>query len=134
MDEASFDRVARDELHELENAFSDIDPDDVEVSASDGVLRLDLRDGTRIVINSHRAARQIWMAAVASAWHFDPSSDGSWRAAKTGEESRHGRIADPQRDPDVGRGGVGGWRDVGSGGRESGPADRYGRPHGGRAR
>jgi CyaY protein len=88
MDEASFDRVARDELHELENAFSDIDPDDVEVSASDGVLRLDLRDGTKIVINSHRAARQIWMAAVASAWHFDPSADGRWRAAKTGDELR----------------------------------------------
>ena len=60
MDDASFDSVARDELHALEDAFSEIDPDDVEVSTSDGVLRLDLRDGTRIVINSHRAARQIW--------------------------------------------------------------------------
>ena len=87
MDDASFDRVARDELHALENAFTDIDPDDVEVTTSDGVLRLDLRDGTRIVINSHRAARQIWMAAVASAWHFDPC-DGAWRAPKTGEELR----------------------------------------------
>lgn len=88
MDDASFDRVARDELHQLENAFAEIDPDDVEVSTSDGVLRLDLRDGTRIVINSHRAARQIWMAAVASAWHFDPAGDGTWRASKTGEELR----------------------------------------------
>lgn len=87
MDDASFDEVARDELHALENAFSEIDPDDVEVSTSDGVLRLDLRDGTRIVINSHRAARQIWMAAVASAWHFDPAGD-AWRAPKTGEELR----------------------------------------------
>ena len=88
MDEASFDSVARDELHALENAFADIDPDDVEVTTSDGVLRLDLRDGTRIVINSHRAARQIWMAAIASAWHFDPAGDGTWRAAKTGEQLR----------------------------------------------
>jgi CyaY protein len=88
MDDAGFDRVARDELHELESAFSDIDPDDVEVNTSEGVLRLDLRDGTRIVINSHRAARQIWMAAVASAWHFDPADNGVWRAPKTGEELR----------------------------------------------
>lgn len=88
MDDASFDSVARDELTELENAFADIDPDDIEVSTSDGVLRLDLRDGTRIVINSHRAARQIWMAAVASAWHFDPTGDGAWRTPKTGEELR----------------------------------------------
>jgi len=88
MDDASFDSVARDELNELENAFANIDPDDIEVSTSDGVLRLDLRDGTRIVINSHRAARQIWMAAIASAWHFDPAGDGTWRAAKTGEQLR----------------------------------------------
>jgi CyaY protein len=87
MDEATFDKVAREELHALEDAFSDIDPDEVEVSTSDGVLRLDLKDGTRIVINSHRAARQIWMAAIASAWHFDPV-DGGWRSSKSGEELR----------------------------------------------
>lgn len=89
MDEADFDRVARDELYAIEDAFADVDPDEAEVSTSDGVLRLDLRDGTRIVINSHRAARQIWMAAVASAWHFDPVDDGrTWRTPKTGEELR----------------------------------------------
>jgi CyaY protein len=88
MDEGTFDQVSRDELHHLEDAFADVDPDEVEVSTSDGVLRLDLRDGTRIVINSHRAARQIWMAAIASAWHFDPGSDGRWRASKSGEELR----------------------------------------------
>jgi len=89
MDEADFDRVAHEELTALEDAFANIDPDDVEVSVSDGVLRLDLRDGTRVVINSHRAARQIWMAAVSTAWHFDPTSEAtSWRAPKTGEELR----------------------------------------------
>src|SRR3954447_7145003 len=87
MDDASFDSVARDELIKLENAFSEIDPDDIEVSTSDGVLRLDLRDGTKIVINSHRAARQIWMAAIASAWHFDPAGP-TWKTPKTGEELR----------------------------------------------
>jgi CyaY protein len=88
MDDAEFERVAHEELQHLENALSDVDPDECEVSTSDGVLRLDLRDGTRIVINSHRAARQIWMAAVASAWHFDPTEHGTWRAPKTGEELR----------------------------------------------
>ena len=87
-EESIFDARARDELHHLEDAFAEVDPDQVEVSSSDGVLRLDLRDGTRVVINSHRAARQIWMAAVASAWHFDPAADGSWRAAKSGDELR----------------------------------------------
>jgi CyaY protein len=85
MDDAEFDRIARDELHHLEDAFADVDPDICEVNSSDGVLKLDLRDGTRIVINSHRAARQIWMAAIASAWHFDPPT---WRSSKSGEELR----------------------------------------------
>ena len=88
MDEASFDRDARAELRAIEDAFADIDPDEVEVSTSDGVLRLDLKDGTKIVINSHRAAKQIWMAAIASAWHFDPAADGTWHASKTGDELR----------------------------------------------
>ena len=64
------------------------EPDEVEVTSSDGVLKLDLRDGTKIVINSHRAARQIWMAAVSTAWHFDPTPEGTWRASKTGDELR----------------------------------------------
>jgi hypothetical protein len=28
------------------------------------------------------------MAAVASAWHFDPTDAGGWRAPKSGEELR----------------------------------------------
>jgi len=87
-DEAVFDERARVELHHIEDAFADVDPDQVEVSSSEGVVKLDLRDGTKIVINSHRAARQIWMAAVATAWHFDPQGDGTWLAAKSGEELR----------------------------------------------
>ncbi|MBP9085976.1 MAG: iron donor protein CyaY [Kofleriaceae bacterium] len=88
MEDAIFDNIARIELQAIEDKLSDIDPDDVEVSVSDGVLRLDLRDKTRIVINAHRAAKQIWMAAVATAWHFDPCADGRWRAERTSEELR----------------------------------------------
>ncbi len=89
MEDAIFDNIARTELQAIEDGLADIDPDDVEVSVSDGVLRLDLRDKTRIVINAHRAAKQIWMAAVSTAWHFDPSADGRWRAGRTNEELRH---------------------------------------------
>lgn len=87
MDESTFDHEAHEEMVALEDAFADVDPDQVEVEVSDGVLRLDLSDGTKIVINSHRAARQIWMAAVSTAWHFDPAG-GTWVASKTGEALR----------------------------------------------
>jgi CyaY protein len=36
-------------------------------------------------VNSHRAARQIWMAAERTAWHFDLEGD-RWVAKKTNEE------------------------------------------------
>jgi len=88
MDDAEFDRIARDELSHLEDSLSEVDPDECEVSSSDGVLKLDLKDGTRVVINSHRAARQIWMAAVSTAWHFDPVNPTTWRATKTNEDLR----------------------------------------------
>lgn len=90
-DEATFDKMGRAELTYIEEQLAGVDPDDIEISSSDGVLTLALRDGVRVVINTHRAARQIWMAAVASAWHFDPprSDDpsGLWRTPK-GDELR----------------------------------------------
>ena len=88
LNEAQFDKLARDELAHIEEALLDVDPDDVDVSTSDGIIQLELRDGVRAVINSHRAARQIWMAAIASAWRFDyDESDGRWRTAG-GDELR----------------------------------------------
>lgn len=87
MDDVAFDKIAREELEHIEEALMDVDPDDIEISSSDGVLNLELRDGVRIVVNSHRAARQIWMAAVARAWHFDHDpSDGRWRTSSSQPE------------------------------------------------
>jgi len=88
VDDSAFDQRAHDELSYLEDRLGELDPDLVDLSVSAGVLRLDLKDGTKIVINSHRAARQIWMAAVATAWHFDPLADGTWRASRTAEDLR----------------------------------------------
>lgn len=88
MDDAAFDHIAHDEMTYLEDRLGELDPDDVELTVSAGVIRCDLRDGTKIVINSHRAAKQIWMAAIATAWHFDPVGDGRWLATRTNEELR----------------------------------------------
>ena len=86
MDETRFDEIAREELARIEDKLEEVDPDEVEVTSSDGVLTLELRDGVKVIVNSHRAARQIWMAAVASAWHFSyDESDGRWRTANAEE-------------------------------------------------
>jgi CyaY protein len=84
LDEATFDRLADDALHRLETRVSAAD-EDLEVSLSQGVLTIQFVDKTRYVINSHRAARQIWMAANARAWHFD--WDGrAWISTKSKED------------------------------------------------
>jgi CyaY protein len=82
--EAEFDRVADAELHALERALSDFDPDELDAELSSGVLTLTLADDQKIVINSHRAARQIWMAAFRTAWHFSPDGNTppQWRTEK----------------------------------------------------
>lgn len=85
IDERTFDATADRALHALELALND--QDGVEADLESGILTIEFPDGVRFVVNSHRAARQIWMAAGARAWHFDPDLAAErWTAAKTGEE------------------------------------------------
>jgi CyaY protein len=84
IDEAEFERRASDTLGRLETALAECD-DTLEVDLAMGVLTIEYEDGTRHVINSHRAARQIWAAAGATAWHFDWTGE-AWIARKSDEE------------------------------------------------
>src|SRR5882672_8262874 len=85
LDESTFDKLADLALRALEMALNDVDG--IEADLESGIVTVEFDDGTRFVINSHRAARQIWMSAGARAWHFDvdPTS-GFWTATKTAEE------------------------------------------------
>jgi CyaY protein len=83
--EDHFDKIADAELRYLENKLGDFDPDELEVELSQGVLTLTLGDDSKIVVNSHHAAGEIWMAAYRQAWHFAPKEEGGkveWRTAK----------------------------------------------------
>ncbi len=80
-----FDQIADSELQYLERVLGDFDPDELEVELSQGVLTLTLADDSKIVVNSHHAAGEIWMAAYRQAWHFAPREEGGrveWRTAK----------------------------------------------------
>src|SRR4051794_25078658 len=79
MDADLYDKIADAELHHLENALSEIDPDELDVELSQGVLTLEFSDGEKVIVNSHRAAGEIWVAAFRTAWHFGPrQEDGKW--------------------------------------------------------
>lgn len=86
--EAAFERLADQELHELLEALVDCG-EEVDPDLQSGVLTLEFEDGSQFVVNSHRAARQIWMAAEQTAWHFDyQRSTTRWIAIQTGVELR----------------------------------------------
>lgn len=85
MDEAEYEARAFPELKQLVNALDAVDDDRLECELSGDILSLCFDDDVEYVINSHRAARQIWMAAERTAWHFDWTGD-AWIASKTGDE------------------------------------------------
>ena len=85
--EEEYETRALPELRALVNALDALELSGVETELSSDILTLELEGGARYVINSHRAARQIWMAAERSAWHFDWHPERSaWIAKKTGDE------------------------------------------------
>lgn len=84
MTESEYEILAAEELQVIEDAIDELDPDIVDMDSSAGVITLSLSNGVKVVINNHRAAQQIWMAAVDTAWHFAPSDTG-WADSKTGE-------------------------------------------------
>jgi CyaY protein len=85
LSEADFDRLAEETLSALIEAIASTEDEGVDADLESGVLSIAFDDGTRFVVNSHRAARQIWMAAGASAWHFDWTGE-AWIAKKNGDE------------------------------------------------
>jgi iron-sulfur cluster assembly protein CyaY len=93
MDENLFDRIADEELHRLQTVLDTFDPDELESDLSMGVLTITLGDGNRVVINSHRAAGQIWMAAFRTAWHFTPHEEGGTWTWRTPEDELHAALS-----------------------------------------
>jgi CyaY protein len=87
LSEEQYDALAFPELAALVRALDTIEHPDVEAELANDILTIEFVDGTRYVVNSHRAARQIWMAAERNAWHFDWNPEKHrWIAGKSGDE------------------------------------------------
>src|SRR5947208_1995760 len=87
LSESEYDSVAQPELQRLITSLDALESDQVEAELASDILTIEFTDGTRYVLNSHRAARQIWLSAERSAWHFDfVHGKEQWVAAKTGDE------------------------------------------------
>ena len=85
LNERDFEVAADRALRKLEQGLNDLSG--LEADLESGILTVEFDDGVKYVINSHRAARQIWMAAERNAWHFDyREEDARWIASKSGDE------------------------------------------------
>jgi CyaY protein len=85
MDENQFAALADAALERIEAALEETGVDaDVELKEG-GVLQIEYADGSRMVVNRHAAAREIWVAARAGGYHF--RWDGAaWRDTREGTE------------------------------------------------
>ncbi len=85
MNESEFATLAGLALAEIEQRLEASDADlDFEL-ASGGVLEIEFADGSKIIVNRHAAAQEIWVAARAGGFHFRHDG-GVWRDTRDGEE------------------------------------------------
>jgi CyaY protein len=85
MNETEFEALAGTALERIERALeaSGVEAD-FELKAG-GILEIEFDDGSKIIVNRHGAAREIWVAARSGGFHF--RWDGAaWRDTREGSE------------------------------------------------
>lgn len=85
MNDAEFDAASGAALSSLERAFEAAAPDADVLLKGEGVLEIEFPDGSKMIINRHGAAKEIWVAARSGGFHF--RHDGTrWRDTRDGTE------------------------------------------------
>ncbi len=86
MEEREFNAAADAMLARLEAALEAASGDgfDFEI-APGGVIEIEFDDGSKIIVNRHTAAREIWVAARSGGFHFRPEA-GKWLGTRDGAE------------------------------------------------
>lgn len=70
MDDREFNMLADAAFAHIEVALESSEADiDFELAAG-GVLEIEFADGSKIIVNRHGVAREIWVAARAGGFHF----------------------------------------------------------------
>ena len=85
VDEREFNALADAMLARIEAALEACDIDFDFETKPGGVLELEFDNGSKIIINRHTAAREIWVAAKSGGYHFKPAGD-RWVGTRDDEE------------------------------------------------
>jgi iron-sulfur cluster assembly protein CyaY len=83
MEETEFERQAAAALEAIEQALEKIDADFERKGGA--VLEIEFDDGSKIIVNRHGAARELWVAARSGGFHFRYDG-GAWRDTRSGAE------------------------------------------------
>lgn len=85
MDEREFNQLADAMLARIESSLEAADADlDFEIKPG-GVIEIEFDDGSKVIVNRHTAAREIWVAARSGGYHFRPEGE-RWLATRNGED------------------------------------------------
>lgn len=85
MTESEFSEIADETLAHIERSVEECGADvDIELKEG-GVLELEFEDGSKIIINRHAAAQEIWVAARSGGFHFRHTAEG-WRNTRDDED------------------------------------------------
>lgn len=83
MNDSDFIQLTENVFTRIQQALEDADLD-FELPA-DGILEVEFDDGSKLIINRHSAAREIWVAARSGGFHFR-HDDGAWHDTRDGTE------------------------------------------------
>jgi len=85
MNDTDFEKLADQALARVEAALEESGLE-ADIQLKDGgVLEIEFEDGTKLIVNRHRPAREIWVAARSGGFHF--RWDGTaWRDSRSGDE------------------------------------------------
>ncbi len=79
MDEAAYTVAVGQLFKALVKAADAADPDVLECDATQDMVTLTAtRSGEKVVVNTQRAVRQIWVAGKGEGVHFSRGPDGRW--------------------------------------------------------
>ncbi|HEX9398249.1 MAG TPA: iron donor protein CyaY [Burkholderiales bacterium] len=85
MNDTEFEALADQALARVEAAIEESGVDAQVDRKEGGVLEIELASGATLIVNRHRAAREIWVAAREGGFHFH--WDGAaWRDRRDGAE------------------------------------------------
>ncbi len=87
MNESEFRQLAKEIYNRIEDAFEEVDPDQVECEVAQGALTLTLADGSRWVLSQQPPVLQLWLAVASRgrAFHFDFDASARVRMDDKGE-------------------------------------------------